>query len=159
MMKAYLIRTYREDCTIGVFVAQTPAGNVLMECSMLELPWRDNQRRVSCIPEGMYRVRIRRTDKFGQHYHILNVPDRDAILQHGGNYTSDILGCQLPGSTITDLNNDGIPDIRDSKASRKKMISLLGAEYTLYIGSFEPPKHEHKVSPVTNQPINQLPTA
>jgi hypothetical protein len=167
MMKAYLIRTYLPDCTIGVFVAQTPGGNVLMECSMLELPWRDNQRKISCIPEGVYRVRIRRTDKFGQHYHILDVPNRDSILQHSGNFTTDILGCQLPGSTIIDLNKDLTPDIRDSKVTLKKMISLLGAEYTLIVGSFEPPKHDHQVNPsqywadkhAAFVPVHQLPTA
>lgn len=114
---------------------------------MLELPWLDNTRRISCIPEGEYRVRKRRTDRFGQHYHILDVPDRDSILQHGGNYTSDILGCQLPGSKITKLNADNIPDIENSRATLKKMISFLGAEYTLFIGSFEPPTHPHTISP------------
>jgi len=156
-MKAYLIRTYLEHCTIGVFVAQSPGGNVLMECSMLELPWRDNTRKISCIPEGKYRVRIRRTDKFGQHYHILDVPGRDSILQHGGNYTTDILGCQLPGDTLIDINKDGIPDIRNSKATLKKMISLMGAEYTLYIGSFDPPKHPHTISPTSGLPVTPLP--
>lgn len=158
MMKAYLIRTYLEHCTVGVFVAQTTGGNVLMHCSILELPWRDNQRRISCIPEGRYRVRTRRTDKFGQHYHIQNVPDRDGILQHPGNYTAEILGCQLPGDFITDINKDGIPDIRNSKATLKKMISLLGQEYELFIGSFEPPQHPHTLSPATLQPY-KLPEA
>ncbi len=158
-MRAYLIRTYYEKYTIGVFVAVGDDGNTLMECSMLELPWRDNKRQQSCIPEGRYTVRSRRTTRFDRHYHIQNVPDRSSILQHPGNYTRDILGCQLPGDYIIDLNKDTIPDIRNSRATLKKMLEILGAEYTLYIGSFEPPTHPHSISPTTNLPVNQLPVA
>ena len=28
-------------------------------CDTLELPWKNNQRRISCIPEGEYKVRIK----------------------------------------------------------------------------------------------------
>lgn len=152
MKKAYLIRMYFPTHTVGVFVAVDGTGNTLMECSMLELPWRDNRRQESCIPEGIYHVVTRRTDKFQRHYHILGVPDRSFILQHPGNYTRQILGCQLPGDELVDINKDGIPDIKNSRRTLDKMLLHLGKEYELHIGSFGKPEHEHTINPVTNKP-------
>jgi hypothetical protein len=67
----------------------------------LELPWKDNERRVSCIPQGVYDVRKRdgaESGKFNyEHLYILNVPNREYILFHIGNKPSDILGCVLLG--------------------------------------------------------------
>lgn len=159
MNKAFLIRSYYEKCTVGVFVAVGEDGNTLMECSMLELPWLDNRSRESCIPEGIYRVKQRTTSKFGRHYHIQDVPARSFILQHPGNYTRQILGCQLPGDKVLDLNRDGITDIQNSRKTLDRMLSLLGPEYELHIGSFGPPQHPHKIDPATNRPIDTLPTA
>jgi len=147
MKRAYLIRTYFPTHTLGVFVAVDENNNTLFECQMLELPWKDNNFQVSCIPEGKYLVRERRTDKFKRHYHILDVPNRTFILQHTGNFTRQILGCQLPGSKFVSLNNDEIPDVRDSRIKLNEMLKALGKEYTLFIGSFEPPAFPHQVSP------------
>lgn len=157
MKKAFLIRTYHEKYTSGVFVAVGEDGNTILECSMLELPWIDNKFRISCIPEGVYMVKTRRTDKFGRHFLIQGVPNRSSILQHPGNYTRQILGCQLPGEQLTDINKDGIIDILNSRRTLDKMLALLGKEYQLHIGSFEPPTHPHSISPSTNLPIQPIP--
>jgi hypothetical protein len=84
------------------------------------------------------------------------VPDRTFILQHPGNYTFQILGCQLPGDKITDLNKDGIPDIINTRATLNKMLSVLGNEYTLFIGSFKPIPFKTEINPKTNAPWPQL---
>ena len=46
----------------------------------LELPWKGNQRRVSCIPEGRYWVGRVNSPRFGWTYEVKDVPGRDAIL-------------------------------------------------------------------------------
>ena len=76
----------------------------------LELEWRDNQRRKSCIPKGTYEIAYR---DFGGYYNrynerfdnhkkgvleLQNVKDRSAILIHIGNRPKDTLGCILVGS-------------------------------------------------------------
>lgn len=146
-MKAYQIRTYFPTHTQSVFTALDQQNNILLQCSILELPWRDNERKVSCFPEGIYRVVERRTDKFKRHYHILDVPERSFILQHPGNFTHQIEGCQLPGERFQHLNRDAVPDIINTRATLDKMLRLLGKEYTLYITSFSAPSFPHKVSP------------
>ena len=133
MFKAILIRQYFDTHTLGVLVALDATSNVIMTCSVLELPWMDNQRKISCIPEGTYKVQSEINVKFGKCYRILNVPGRDGILQHPGNYTKQILGCQLPGVKFTNLDSDAIPDIEQSRVTLDRMIAKLGDNYVLSI--------------------------
>lgn len=89
---------YTDRSTQGVLLCEG-----LWICDTLELPWKDNQRRVSCIPEGIYNVRKHISPKFGEVIHVLNVPERDAILIHAGNKVSDVQGCILPGIKSNDI--------------------------------------------------------
>jgi hypothetical protein len=56
----------------------------------LELPWRDNMRKLSCIPPGEYRCVIVRSPRFGRVYGVTGVPGRSHILIHGGNLAGQI---------------------------------------------------------------------
>jgi len=146
-VKAYLIRQYFPTHTLGVLTAVDGLGNHLFSCNVLELPWANNAYQKSCIPEGEYRLTKRYSGRFGWHFQVNNVPDRSGILQHAGNYTSDILGCQLPGSKFTNLNADNIPDIVNSRITLNKMINAFGREYTLIITSFDPIPFPRAISP------------
>jgi len=70
-------------------------------CDTLENPWQDNQRNISCIPEGVYDVRLRlpRESATRDYMHLLvkDVPNRDYILLHIGNTAKDTSGCILVG--------------------------------------------------------------
>jgi len=78
------------------------------ECKTLELPWRDNQPQISCIPAGTYDVEIRLSNKYGRIYWVRKVPNRTYILIHSGNYAGDeskgfkthVMGCILLGKTM-----------------------------------------------------------
>jgi len=71
-------------------------------CDTLENPWLDNQRNISCIPEGQYKVRLRlaRESATRDYLHLLvqDVPNRDWILFHRGNKAKDTSGCILVGN-------------------------------------------------------------
>ena len=45
------------------FTDKSTIGNLYINgerfCDTLENPWLDNQRNISCIPEGSYKVRLR----------------------------------------------------------------------------------------------------
>ena len=97
---AILYRLTRSDQgTEGMLVAED------FNCKTLELPWRDNQKRISCIPPGEYDVEIRLSNKYGRIYWVRKVPDRTYILIHSGNYAGDtsknfkshVMGCILLG--------------------------------------------------------------
>ena len=70
-------------------------------CDTLELPYRDNQRSISCIPDGQYKVRLRTAKESAtrNYLHLLveDVKDRKYILVHIGNFPKDTRGCILVG--------------------------------------------------------------
>ena len=75
-------------------------------CFTIELPWRENKRGSSCIPKGSYDVEMRLSPRYGQVYWVKEVPDRNWILIHPGNFAGDVSkgfrsnskGCILPGA-------------------------------------------------------------
>jgi len=70
-------------------------------CDTLENPWLDNQRNISCIPKGEYKVRLRlpRESATRDYVHLLveDVENRSYILFHRGNTAKDTRGCILVG--------------------------------------------------------------
>ena len=92
-----LIRdTFSDKSTIGeLFI------NGERFCDTLENPWINNKKNVSCIPEGEYPVRLRLPRESGtrDYLHLLvqEVPNRDWILFHRGNFPKDTSGCILVG--------------------------------------------------------------
>ena len=68
----------------------------------IELPWKNNHTRVSCIPEGTYELVKRWSPKFNRHLQVLNVPKRKFILIHPANDAKhELKGCIAPVSIIT----------------------------------------------------------
>lgn len=103
------------------------------QCFTLELPDLNNQPKKSCIPQGCYKVKKRTSPKYGPHFHITNVVNRDLILLHVGNYFTEILGCVLIGTGLADLNGDGQIDVTNSKKAMVKLLELMPAEFDLQI--------------------------
>src|SRR6476620_7785754 len=77
-------------------------------CYTIELPWKNNQHQVSCIPEGRYELKKRYTERFGNHLIFLNVPNRSYILLHAANDAlKEIKGCI---ASVTTLTGEGTGD-------------------------------------------------
>ena len=88
--------TFSEESTVGeLFI------NGERMCDTLENPYINNERNISCIPEGEYKVRLRlaRESASRDYLHLLvqDVPSRDWILFHRGNSAKDTSGCILVG--------------------------------------------------------------
>lgn len=67
-------------------------------CDTLELPDKNNQPFISCIPVGEYDIKL----SWSQHFqkdlpHVLNVPNRSNILIHPANHPKELLGCIAVG--------------------------------------------------------------
>lgn len=135
-MEIEILRTYKEKATYGeARVVNSETHETAFDFKTLELPWQNNQRRISCIPEGVYIVeKMKPTKKRPYEYlHVLDVKDRDAILFHPGNYTRQILGCLLPGENFVDLDKDGIVDITNTTATLKIITALVPDKFKLTI--------------------------
>lgn len=109
-------------------------------CQTLELPWRNNQKSISCIPAGEYPVEIRMSPKYGKIYWVKDVPDRTFILIHWGNwagdeskgYKSNVNGCILLGKQRGILNNQWA--VLNSRITiRRFMQEMQNEPFTLRI--------------------------
>jgi len=132
-MKAIISRTYKTAQTEGVFQLKDNDGVVKFACHSLELPYLNNAKKISCIPEGVYQVKKITSPSQGLCFSIQNVPQRDHILIHKGNYAGsdnpntghpDILGCVILCKEFSDINKDGIPDGTNSKVTMDKLLAI-----------------------------------
>jgi hypothetical protein len=100
-MVIWLSRTYFPDGTNGRLLCE---GKLI--CNTIELPWKNNERRVSCIPEGKYFIRKRYSQKFKWHLEIVDVKNRSLILFHpANNALKELNGCIAP---VTKLSGPGL---------------------------------------------------
>ena len=88
-MRLTLVRL--EDHKDGVFGELRDIDRVI--CRTVEKRWHNNQNQISCIPRGVYQVTKRVSEKYGHHWHILDVPKRDLILFHNANWSHQLKGC------------------------------------------------------------------
>jgi hypothetical protein len=102
-------------------------------CVTLELPWKNNARGVSCIPEGFYPCARVQSPKFKEVFEIQNVPGRSAILIHAGNFTSEIQGCVLLGTTWLDINKDGRRDVTNSTTALFRFMEKMKGQTDFWI--------------------------
>lgn len=101
--------------------------------SVLELPWRDNAREISCIPDGTYVVSPRHNAKFGDHLIVHKVLNRDFILFHSGNLPEHTHGCILVGLRHGDIDGDGIPDVLSSRTAMGLLAQLVTEKAVLVV--------------------------
>lgn len=105
------------DGTFGVLIKD---GVPL--CVTLELPWRDNERSISCIPEGQYEIFPVNSPRFGRTFQVAAVPGRSNILFHAGNTIDDTSGCILLGQSYGALFIDQRPGIHRSRVALQKFM-------------------------------------
>ena len=117
--------SHEERQTIGKLYLLDINENVIANWDSLELPWRNNQRRISCIPEGSYKAKKHTSPRFGKSLWLQDVPNRSEILIHRGNFYTDILGCILIGKDLADINNDGVMDVTQSVKAINELMSYL----------------------------------
>ncbi|WP_310554840.1 DUF5675 family protein [Flavobacterium sp.] len=100
-MVLILSRTYFPDGTNGILECE---GKLI--CKTIELPWKINETKVSCIPEGKYFIKKRYSKKFQWHLEIVDVKNRSLILFHpANNALQELNGCIAP---VTKLSGPGL---------------------------------------------------
>ena len=112
-----LSRTYFPDGTNGKLECE---GKFI--CNTIELPWKKNETKVSCIPEGKYFIKKRYSNKFKWHLEVLDVKNRSLILFHpANNALQELKGCIAP---VTKLSGPGL-----GLMSRKAFTKLKDLVY------------------------------
>ncbi|MCH8505060.1 MAG: DUF5675 family protein [Ectothiorhodospiraceae bacterium] len=124
-----LDRAYLPDGSATFGLMTLPCG---WSCCVLENPWRNNERKLSCIPEGVYEMRMRRSPvvertsggEFQKGWEVTNVRDRTFIMLHPGNYERNTEGCLLPGRDFAWHEREG-PMVTHSQVTFRRLMQLL----------------------------------
>ena len=113
----------------------------LLRWHTLELPWRDNNPRVSCIPEGVYPVAWAFSPAFRRNtYRLAKTGARTGILIHSANLAGDesmgfktqLRGCIALGERIGWM--DGQKCLLLSRPAVRALEDMLGREpFTLEV--------------------------
>lgn len=115
-MDVYLPRCFGNDKqTIGTLVTKKDTGEIF-SAKTLELPWLNNQRRISCIPAPLrvfctFELMVNHNVK---HYLLHDVPGRDGIFIHAGVVHEDFLGCIGLSYSLKNIAGDAEPDLTSS---------------------------------------------
>jgi hypothetical protein len=98
-----IIRIENTDTyTLGIILI-----NGIIRFFSMELPWKNNENNISCIPCGTYPI----AQYFSPHreekcFLISNVPNRSGIEIHNGNIAANINGCIAVGSNFGFIGKD-----------------------------------------------------
>jgi hypothetical protein len=107
---------WTNEGTFGEAELVNAAGIVLWSGDSLELPWRNNQPMISCVPAGVYQTRIVFFGAIGMNvYELQNVPGRTDCLVHPANWAGDaamgfyteLHGCTALGNGVGILTPSG----------------------------------------------------
>jgi hypothetical protein len=123
----------QQNATIGEVFLRDNYGNKKASFVSLELPFLNNQKSISCIPKGIYNCKPRTSQKFSKHFIIENVPNRNTILIHVGNYPKDTTGCILLGYECNFSVLHKHINITQSRDSLKKLLELAPNGFQLTI--------------------------
>jgi len=99
-------------------------------CLTLELPWRDNERSLSCIPVGVYDCVKYDGSRFRDVFYVRDVPGRSGILIHAGNSLDDTSGCILVGQIFTPTG------LLNSRLAMASLNAILPDRFNLNIKGF-----------------------
>ena len=113
-----LSRTYFPDGTNGILECE---GNLI--CLTIELPWKNNETKVSCIPEGKYFIKKRYSKKFQWHLEVLDIKNRSLILFHSANNALlELKGCIAP---VTKFSGPGLGLMSRKAFSKLKNLVFI----------------------------------
>jgi len=124
----YRLKDHGQDH--GTFSRWTIDG--LPFCMGVELPWRNNEPDVSCIPAGTYYAGLIESGKHGTVYELRGVPQRTDIQIHSANFASQLKGCLAPGKKI-DTFKGGKRGVTFSKVTLGMLMERMGRDEEIQV--------------------------
>lgn len=133
-MYAILTRfTSNEKGVTGLLQIFEDTNECIFSCLTLELPWKNNQFKISCIPAGVYKLLPHNSPKFKKCFSISGVPFRSAILIHVGNTIADSEGCILVGRKLFVNSGLGTYFLENSRVTLESLLFLIDEPVILKI--------------------------
>jgi hypothetical protein len=121
-VKRYWSNENQSSGTCAVLIDRFPMFTALS----LERGWVLNERNVSCIPKGTYKLVLEYSPRFKTDlWEIKGVPNRSECKFHSANYWFQLNGCIALGESYGDINKDGYKDVTNSKKIMKSFHDVL----------------------------------
>lgn len=133
-MKMTIFRTaLTHEQTLGHGFCYDDSGQTLFSFRTLEPPHSGNVKGVSCIPPGIYQVKTRISPRFGKHFILNDVPGRELILIHVGNFRYNTHGCILVGTDHKYLDGDKNLDVENSLFAMTTLLKICPQSFELTV--------------------------
>ena len=124
---------FEEYQTLGQLIVMDGL-KLVFQCKTLELPWKDNRQMISCIPPGCYPLKLEWSPRFEMElWEIYDVPNRSECKFHVANYVRQLNGCIALGDMHTDLDGDGLRDVRNSARTLDRFHNVLSGHPYLQV--------------------------
>jgi hypothetical protein len=137
MKRVIVIRDFiSEELSLGICVVRDENNEVLFTSQSLERGWLNNAKMISCIPEGVYPLRLERSDRFNMDlWEVYDVPNRSECKYHAANFSRQLNGCIALGEKRIDIDNDGLTDVTNSRKTMARFHEAMagGTEATLHV--------------------------
>lgn len=104
-----------------------------LKLATLELPWKDNEQFVSCIPEGSYKAVIYNSPTKGRCLLLQDVPGRTYIEIHVANFAREILGCIAVGEAHRDLPGEGNFMVTNSRRAMTRLLMKVEGKREIWV--------------------------
>lgn len=127
-MKTVIITRYRVNNTysLGMCYIQHEDGILDYVGVTVERGWNNNQNNISCVPKGIYDLRLEYSPRFRKNlWELYGVPNRAECKFHAANYAHQLNGCIALGNKHRDIDKDGIPDVTSSRNTMKLFHSMM----------------------------------
>lgn len=110
----------------GILYITSQFHDVLFKAHTLERAWLQNKNNVSCVPAGRYPIEYEYSARFGKKlWELKGVTSRAEVKFHAANFWYNLEGCIALGSGIGSINDDGIPDLLNSKKTMTSFEKTL----------------------------------
>lgn len=111
------------------YIKDNDTGCLTYLACTIERGWKNNQARISCIPAGIYNLKLEHSNKFKKKlWELYGVPGRSECKFHAANYWRQLNGCIALGTKHIDIDGDGDPDVTSSRANMKKLHTALAGQ-------------------------------
>ena len=127
-MKQVIIDRFKvtHNYSLGVCYIKHEDGSVDYVGKTLERGWRDNKSSVSCVPAGIYPLKLEHSPRFNKKlWELYGVPNRSECKFHAANYWRQLNGCIALGNKHVDIDGDGDVDITSSRTVMKKFHDIM----------------------------------
>jgi hypothetical protein len=130
MKRVFVIRdTIGRKLSLGICIVRDTDNTIVFQSQSLERGWLNNVRNISCIPEGVYELKLDWSPRFQRDlWEIFGVPNRRECKFHAANFSRQLNGCIALGEKRADLDSDGLIDVTNSKNTMKKFHAALEGE-------------------------------